>query len=90
MAPHGIRSTRESGNPSRPEDAGAVARYMTRPPITPERMLGEASTAQIIYRSYAVHPRHQANIRVFDPLDFLAEVSAHIPDVHEKTTLHYG
>jgi hypothetical protein len=63
---------------------------MARPPITPERMLGEASTAQLIYRSEQVHPRHQANFRVFDPLDFLAEVSAHIPDAHEKTTLFYG
>lgn len=27
---------------------------------------------------------------MFDPLDFLAEVSAHIPDAHEKTTLFYG
>jgi hypothetical protein len=34
---------------------------MTRPPITPERMLGQAATAQIIYRSDQVHPRHQAN-----------------------------
>jgi hypothetical protein len=63
---------------------------MTRPPITPERMLGEASRAQVIYRSDSVHPRHQANFRVFDPVDFLAEVSAHIPDAQEKTTLFYG
>jgi hypothetical protein len=55
---------------------GVVARYMTRPPITPQRMLGEASKTQIIYRSDAVHPRHHANFRVFAPLDFLAEVSA--------------
>ncbi len=27
---------------------------------------------------------------MFDALDFLAEVSAHVPDVHEKTTLFYG
>ena len=27
---------------------------------------------------------------MFDPLDFLAEVSAHIPDPHEKTALFYG
>ena len=67
-----------------------VARYMTRPPITPERMLGEAGRAQVICRSDIVRPRHQANFRVFDPLDFLAEVSAHIPDPHEKTTLFYG
>jgi hypothetical protein len=63
---------------------------MTRPPITPERMLGEADRDQIIYRSETVHPRHQANFRVFESLDFLAEVSAHIPDAHEKTTLFYG
>jgi len=63
---------------------------MTRPPITPDRMLGEAGRAQVIYRSDSVHPRHQANFRVFDPLDFLAEVSAQIPDPHEKTTLFYG
>jgi len=53
-------------------------------------MLGEASSAQVIYRSEAVHPRHQANFREFDPLDFLAEVSAHIPDPQEKTTVFYG
>ena len=73
-----------------PADAatpGMVTRYMTRPPITPERMLGEASSAQLIYRSDAVHPHHRANLRVFDPLDFLAELSAHIPDAHEETTI---
>jgi hypothetical protein len=26
-------------------------------------MLGEASSPQVIYRSHAVHPRHQANFR---------------------------
>jgi len=64
-----------------PADAktpNTVARYMTRPPITPERMLGQASRARVIYRSDIVHPRHQANFRVFDPLDFLAEVSAQL------------
>jgi hypothetical protein len=63
---------------------------MARPPITPQRMLGHPDGNQAIYRSDTVHPRHQANFRVFDPLDFLAEVSAHIPDTHEKTTLFYG
>jgi hypothetical protein len=76
--------------PADKKTPGIVARYMVRPPITPERMLGEADQARIIYRSDAVHPRHQANFRVFDPLDFLAEVSTHIPDAHEKTTLFSG
>ena len=67
-----------------------IARYITRPPITPERMLGETDKDRIIYRSDVVYPRHQANFRVFAPLDSLAEVGAHIPDPHEKTTLFSG
>ena len=39
--------------------------------LTPGRMLGEASRAQAVYRSDAMPPRHQANFRVFDPLDYL-------------------
>ncbi len=39
---------------------GVVARYMARPPITPERMLGEADKDRIIYRSDVVHPRHRS------------------------------
>jgi len=30
---------------------GVVAHYMTRPPITPERMVGETSSAKVICRS---------------------------------------
>lgn len=37
-----------------------------------------------------VHPRHRENFRVLEPLDFLAEISAHIPDAHEEITLLYG
>jgi hypothetical protein len=49
--------------------------------------LGEFVTEEILA---AVHPRHQANFRVFAPLDFLAEVSARNPDAHEEATLFYG
>jgi hypothetical protein len=66
--------------PADEKTPGVVARYVARPPITPERMVGEARSAKAIYHSEAIHPRHQAKFRVFEPLDFLAEVSAHIPD----------
>jgi hypothetical protein len=49
-------------------------------------MLGEGDQDGIIYRSDAVHPGEQANFRVFASRDFLAEVSAHLPDAHEKAT----
>lgn len=60
------------------------------PPRAPGDLLGNVPAGWIIYRSDEVHPRHQVNFRVFEPLDFLAEVSAHIPDAYEKTTLFYG
>lgn len=90
MAPHGVRGAREPGNPGRREEARSYRPLNDPAPITPERMLGEARHAGVIYRSNAVHPRHQANLRVFAPLDLQAEVSAHIPDPHEKTTLFHG
>ena len=63
---------------------------MVRAPITPKRMLGEANQVKIIYPSDAIHPRHQANLRVFDARDFPAKVSAHIPHAYEKISLFYG
>jgi Putative transposase len=40
--------------PANATTPGIVARYMARPPITPERMVGEADKHQSIYRSDAV------------------------------------
>ena len=37
-----------------------------------------------------LHPRHGANFRIFDVLDFIAEVVAHIPNTHEKSVIYYG
>ncbi len=63
---------------------------MSRAPVVPDRILGDGTSPTVLYRSDIIHPRRQANFRAFDPLAFLAEVSAHIPDPHEKTTLFYG
>ena len=66
------------------------ARYLAHPPIVLDRIVGDPSAGKILYTGEAIHPRHRANFRVFDPLEFLAEISAHIPDPHEKTALYYG
>ncbi|MFH1706673.1 MAG: transposase, partial [Planctomycetota bacterium] len=34
--------------------------------------------------------RHGGDSRRFDPLDFIAQIVLHIPDVHEKTVIYYG
>ena len=71
-------------------DRENLARYMAHPAIVPSRLLGVASAGKVIYTAEAVHPRHHANFRAFDPLDFIAELTSHIPDPHEKTALYYG
>jgi len=78
------------GIPTHERSPGVVTRHMARPPLILERKLGDARGVRVIYRSGAIHPRHQANCRVFAALDFLTEVSAHTPDAHEKATLFYG
>lgn len=67
-----------------------LARYLAHPPIVLDRIVGDPSAGKILCTGEAIHPRHRANFRVFDPLEFLAEISAHIPDPHEKTALYYG
>jgi transposase-like protein len=67
-----------------------VARYLAHPPIVVGRILGDGSSGTVVYKADKVHPRHQANFRTFDPLEFIAEVVSHIPNVHEKTAIYYG
>lgn len=34
--------------------------------------------------------KHKGNTRIFDPLTFIAELTQHIPDRHQKTAIYYG
>jgi hypothetical protein len=67
-----------------------VARYLCHPPVVLGRIVAQDSASRVVYKSDAVHPRHGANFRVFDPLEFIAEIVAHIPDTYEKTAIGYG
>jgi transposase-like protein len=67
-----------------------VARYLCHPPIVLGRIMAQDSAAGVVYMSDSVHPRHGANFRVFDPLEFIAEIVAHIPDSYEKVATEYG
>jgi hypothetical protein len=70
----------------------AVAEYIARGPVSLERLEVDETgpTPRVIYRSPKVHPRHGADFRIFDPLEFLAALIPHIPGTHEKTVLYYG
>ena len=68
----------------------AVARYLVHPPVVVGRILTEENPEQVVYKGAKIHPRHGANFRVFEPVEFIAELVSHIPNVHEKTAIHYG
>jgi hypothetical protein len=67
-----------------------VASYLLHPPVVLGRIMSQDSASRVVYKSDTVHPRHGANFRVFDPLEFIAELVAHIPDAYEKTAIEYG
>ncbi|MFH1008015.1 MAG: transposase [Candidatus Latescibacterota bacterium] len=63
--------------------------YMVRAPVAAGR-ISEEEDGSVIYKAIRIHPRHGADSRRFDPLDFIAQIVLHIPDVHEKTVIYYG
>ena len=63
--------------------------YMVRAPIVAGR-ISEEEDGSVIYKASRIHPRHGGDSRRFDPLDFIAQIVLHIPDVHEKTVIYYG
>ena len=63
--------------------------YMIRAPIAAGR-ISEGEDGSVIYKADRIHPRHGGDSRRFDPLDFIAQIVLHIPDVHEKTVIYYG
>jgi len=68
----------------------AVAEYLVRGPVSLERLSLSEDGTRVVLDGGKVHPRHGGSIRIWDPLRFLAELTAHIPGVHEKTVIYYG
>ena len=68
-----------------------VARYLKRCPVSNERMLideTDGNNPRVLYTSYK--DGAAVSTREFSPLEFLAELSQHIPDTFEQTTRFFG
>ncbi len=63
--------------------------YVLRNPFSVEKMTLESPTVTIIYRS-RLNPKINRNFEVFDPVDFLAVLSQHIPDKGVQMIRYYG
>jgi len=78
-------------------------RYILRCPFSQARMIKVTTQGQVLYKTDHGHsarfpkPASQdftagakRNFQLFDPLDFLAEVTQHIPDSGEHLIRYYG
>jgi hypothetical protein len=73
------------------DEAGrrALAEYVLRSPFAQEKLRYHAKTGTIIYRS-KMHPVLKRNFEVFSALDWLAALTAHIPNHGEHLVRYYG
>jgi hypothetical protein len=67
----------------------AVAEYVLRSPFSQEKLRYHAKTGTIIYRS-KMHPVLKRNFEVFSACDWLAALTAHIPNAGEHLVRYYG
>jgi hypothetical protein len=65
------------------ESRERLARYIIRAPMSLEKLAYLPEEGKVVYGS-----RHDR--KVFHPLDFLAELTQHIPDHYEHRLLYYG
>ncbi len=81
-----------TGDKIQPGDDNArlfLARYLRKAPLSETRLsIDEAGIEPtVVYRNTNVDAEQ---IKRFSPLEFLAQLSLHIPDTWEQTTRHYG
>jgi ribosomal protein S27E len=80
-----------------------VAAYMVRCPFSLDRMVSVSEDGKVVCRAEKADCQHfpilgdgkllrgvSRNFEVFDPLDFLAEVTQHIPDPGMQMVRYYG
>jgi hypothetical protein len=66
-----------------------LAQYISKGPVSLQNLEYSEQNHEACYRSDKIHPRH-GPYRSFDPLEFLAELAAHIAQPYEKLTKTHG
>ena len=76
------------GDPIQPQETESrrrLARYLLKPPLSLDRMHYDRERCTVTYVSHA-----QRRERTLSALDFLAELSVHVPDPGEHTAAYFG
>ena len=75
--------------PDEPESLEALARYVTRAPLSLQKLSLDPATGEILYHS-KFNPRLGRDFEKLDPLEFLARITSHIPDLRSHLVRYYG
>ena len=75
--------------PEEHEDLERLAQYIIRNPFSVEKMQVNEQDDTIVYRS-GMNPKIRRNFEVFDPCDFIAAITQHIPDKSFQLVRYYG
>jgi len=66
-----------------------LARYLIRAPFSMNKIRYDPAATTVIYKTKMVEGPNR-NFEIFDPLDFLAAVTSHIPNRGEHLVRYYG
>jgi hypothetical protein len=81
------------GEPISPDDPKAIedmAGYVTRAPLSLQRLVYIDGQRAVIYKALKPNPTLGRNFEAIDPLEWLARMTDHIPDPGKHRTLFYG
>ena len=68
----------------------SLAQYIARCPVSLEKIKYEPFHGKVLYKTPKYNDYFKENFRSFDVLDFIAEVTAHIPPKHKQYIRRYG
>ncbi len=67
----------------------SLAQYILRSPLSQQKMTYREDTKTVLYCS-KMNPNLKRNFALFPVLDWIAEITAHIPDKREQLVRYYG
>jgi hypothetical protein len=71
------------------EKISQISRYLIRAPFSVDKIQYSCREGSVIYKTKMVKGPNR-NFQIYDPLDFLAAVTARIPDRREHLVRYYG
>jgi hypothetical protein len=67
-----------------------LSEYISRAPFSLERMSFNENSKIVVYKGEHFHPTLARNFDVSDPLEWIAQITSHIPKKGAKQVIYYG